>query len=277
MFIITAEDLAMLIVVSFIFMGFLCYLVARFMRWLGIVDYIVAPTAIGAVLCVIAAFAGSPVLTLVVGIGGSIISNLILTHVISRKADKPIASSLDDKIGGALENASAKSDERAYQKILHSTDSEERVKLMASRFVWTHYYHYVSNIEVEQGYNEILRRVEDSSFKNRYPDMKIQPTIVPGQFVITLFIPRGSIGICLLQSEKDATKGSSEIWFGVNNNYDFTGLDIKVKQLSVIRRQISDILDDLREVVVDVLKASNSVTHSAALVAVRELNDIVKF
>jgi len=271
---ITVEDLAYMLLLAFALIGFLCYIIARFMRWLGAGDHVVLPTIIGAGLSIIAAFSGSFVLALVVGIIGSIISNLLITHKIAPKVDEKIIMPLDDKIGGALENASAKSDERAYQKILHSPDKEERVKLMASRFVWTHNFRYIADIAVEQGYNEILQRIEAAGFKNRYPDMTIQPTIVPGQFVITLFVPRGSIGICLLQSDTEPPNGITEIWFGVNNGYDFTGLELKIKQLSEIRKQLSTMLDDLRGIVADVLKESNAVTHSATLVAVRSLQDI---
>ncbi|MCL2408139.1 MAG: hypothetical protein FWC96_00780 [Oscillospiraceae bacterium] len=106
MFFITAEDLAYMILIGIAILGFICYIVARFMRWLGIGDYIVAPTAIGAVLGVVAAFSGSPIVMLIAGIGGAIISNLIFTHAIANRAvggRGKVERSIQDKFDRAID------------------------------------------------------------------------------------------------------------------------------------------------------------------------------
>jgi len=168
---------------------------------------------------------------------------------------------LDDKIGGALERMDERKLQSDSQIVLYGQDREERMKVLC-RLVWTHEYIYTTNIGLEQGFSEILRRVEDPGFNGRYPDMNVRP--VPEQFGITFFIPRGSIGLTLYK-EGDATG----ILFGLNDNFDNNGLEFKIKEIREIERQIAAILDNLCEIVSDALKESNAVVHSAALSAVR--------
>jgi len=263
MFFITAEDVAMLILLFIAIAGFLCYITARFMRWVGAAEHVVLPTIIGAGLSFLVMFIGirtdwyyATHSSFIIALIGSVGANLLISHVIAPK--------LDDAVGGALEKASENAEIRAVEKALYSSEREERLETVSSRFAMSHMYKYTVSADAEDVFESVLYKLQSSDFFESYPDIDIEPSFAGESMLIALPIPRGSIEICVSELKSDARKGA-EIRFYLCDGFDGSGLDFKVAEIALIRRSIATLMDDLRIIVVSTFHELESSIYSASI------------